>query len=146
MKKVMIMLALSGIAFGVKAQNPVPDSLKDGPMFKFKEETFDFKNIPQGPVAEHVFKFKNIGKKPLIVQTATASCGCTRPEVSSAPVKPGKSGEITVRYNTKGRPGAFTKDVFIISNAANGQPQYTIHIKGAVSATPLKTDTKSTPK
>ncbi|XZF16666.1 DUF1573 domain-containing protein [Chitinophagaceae bacterium MMS25-I14] len=113
--------------------NPKPDD-KKGPRFRFKEETYDFKDLKEGPVAEHVFEFKNIGKEPLIIQSASASCGCTKPEWPTEPILPGKSGKITVRYTTEKHVGPFMKDVYIVSNAVSDKPRYELHIKGTVAA------------
>ncbi|XZF16667.1 DUF1573 domain-containing protein [Chitinophagaceae bacterium MMS25-I14] len=148
MKKVFITLCLAAAAYGVQAQTATPapqqqaapaKDTKNGPKFQFKEETWDFKNIKEGPVAEHVFEFKNTGKEPLIIQSASASCGCTTPEWPKEPILPGKKGKITVHYNTQGRVGPFTKDVYIVSNAVSEKERYELHIKGTVeSAAPVQ--------
>jgi Protein of unknown function (DUF1573) len=143
MKKVFITLCLAAAAFGVQAQNAAPapqlqaapKENKNAPKFKFTNgETHDFGNIAEGPVAEYVFEFKNTGKEPLIIQSASASCGCTTPEWPKEPILPGKKGKITVRYNTQGRPGPFNKTVYISSNAATEKDRYEIYIKGTVNA------------
>ena len=46
------------------------------------------------------------------------------------PVAPGKSAEITVTLNPKGRPGAFRKNVYIYSNTEPSKT--TLYIKGTV--------------
>ncbi len=119
------------------APAPAPAPNPNGPKFKFKEETYDFGTIPEGPIAEHKFEFKNTGKEPLIIQNATASCGCTIPEWPKEPIKPGKKGEILVKYNTQGRVAPFHKDIYITSNAVNppaGKDKFEIHITGTVKA------------
>jgi hypothetical protein len=65
------------------------------------------------------FKFKNTGTVPLIVSNVRASCGCTTPNWTREPVAPNASGEITVSYDPKNRPGVFTKTVTVSSNAQN---------------------------
>lgn len=104
--------------------------------FKFteKERTHDFGNIPEGPKVTHTFTFLNTGNEPLIVTNAQASCGCTSPEFSKEPVLPGQKGKITVTYATQGRPGNFTKSVYLTSNARteNGTERYELFIKGNV--------------
>lgn len=113
-------------AIGVQAQN--------GPKFAFKGgETYDFGTLKEGPVAEHVFEFTNAGNEPLIIQNASASCGCTTPEWPKEPILPGKKGKIMVRYNTQGRVGQFNKEVYIQSNAVmQGKERYILYIKGTV--------------
>ena len=83
----------------------------------FVTKTHDFGVIKEtgGPVTCE-FEFTNTGRKPLIVIDATASCGCTRPEFTTKPIKPGKKGKIKVTYNPLGRPGAFRKTVKVTTN------------------------------
>lgn len=159
MKKLFIALCLTAVSAGAYAQaqttpaaSPAgqekPKENKNAPKFKFKEETFDFGTVKEGPVAEHVFEFKNTGKEPLIIQSASASCGCTTPEWPKEPIKPGKKGKITVRYNTQGRVGPFNKVVYLTSNAVSDKERYELYIKGTVEAAPATTtqttDTKPT--
>jgi hypothetical protein len=65
------------------------------------------------------FKFKNTGTTPLILSEVRASCGCTTPKWTRDPIAPNGSGEITVSYDPKNRPGAFNKSVTVGSNAEN---------------------------
>src|SRR5690242_14041199 len=118
MKKLFITLVCLSVGF-ISAQAQTQPAPKDpnAPQFKLKEETYDFGTIKEGPIAEHVFEFKNTGKEPLIIQNASASCGCTTPEWPKEPILPGKKGKLTVRYNTQGRVGPFNKDIYIQSNA-----------------------------
>ncbi len=82
----------------------------------------------------HDFEFVNVGKKPLIIQEAHGSCGCTVPSYSKEPVMPGQKSVITVKYSTRGRVGPINKDVTITSNA-NPSPVM-LHISGTVKANP----------
>jgi hypothetical protein len=144
MKKLIIAMCCVAIAGGANAQNAKTTAApqaqeklvnKNGPKFQFKGgETFDFGKIAEGPVAEHVFEFKNVGKEPLIIQNASASCGCTTPEWPKEPILPGKTGKITVHFTTAGRGNQpFDKTVFISSNAATDKERYELHIKGFVN-------------
>ena len=96
----------------------------------FKEESFTFGEIPEGPQVTHEFKFTNDGKEPLILSTVRASCGCTTPSWPKEPILPGKEAIILVTYNTQGRPGGFTKSITINSNSDT--PNKVIYIKGEV--------------
>lgn len=93
---------------------------QSGPAFKFKEpnNTFDFGSVKEGPDAVHVFEFTNTGDQPILIQTAESSCGCTTPDWPKAPILPGKTGKITVKYNTANRVGPINKSIFIKSNAS----------------------------
>lgn len=104
--------------------------------FKFKEETHDFGEVPEGPTAETDFEFKNVGKEPIVIQEAHGSCGCTVPKWPQEPILPGKKGVIHVTYNTAGRPGPISKEVTINSNAQ--QTPMVLHIRGSVKPKPVE--------
>lgn len=75
------------------------------------------------------FEFTNTGKIVLVLNNVQASCGCTAPEWSKEPIKPGDKGKITVKYNTM-IPGPFQKQIRVYSNAATNPVVLTI--KGEV--------------
>ena len=81
------------------------------------ELTYNFGTIAEADgFASHTFTIKNTGDAPLVITRVTASCGCTRPEWTKSPIAPGKSGEVKITYNPKGRPGPFYKTISIFSN------------------------------
>lgn len=144
MKRFLLLLALAGgVTTAATAQNAAAPQDKKAmealPMFKFeKGDVHDFGTVKEGPAAVYVFEFKNVGKAPLIIQNASASCGCTTPDWSKEPVLPGKKGKVTVSYNTQGRVGPIDKTVWIQSNAALPESmkaggRYELKIKGTVS-------------
>lgn len=87
------------------------------PSVRFEETSHDFGTIAEegGPVS-CVFPFVNEGDDPLVIISATAQCGCTKPSFPQKPVAPGKKGEIKVTYNPQGRPGEFIKEVKVKTN------------------------------
>ena len=97
----------------------------------FEVKSHDFGNIKEenGPVS-CTFEFTNTGNKPLLIIDATASCGCTRPEFPTKPIKPGKKGKIKVTYSPIGRPGAFKKTVKVRTNGKVSTT--TLRIEGTV--------------
>lgn len=131
---IVMMMLLCMTAIGYTQAQTAPAKGPNAPKFQFKEDTYDFGKVPEGPIAEHVFEFKNTGKEPLIITNVNASCGCTMPEWSKDPVLPGKKGKITVRFTTAGRGNQpFIKDIFVTSNAATPKERYELHIKGFVT-------------
>ena len=84
------------------------------------ETVYDFGDIKvsDGPVT-HVFTIKNEGNSPLTMTNATASCGCTKPEYTEAPIAPGKTGELKVTYSPSGS-GPVTKTISVYSNGKAG--------------------------
>lgn len=89
-------------------------------VMKFAKETHDFGKVEQGKPVTHVFEFKNAGTDPIIINDATASCGCTKPSFSREPIMPGKTGSVSATFNAAAA-GQFTKSVTVTSNAEAGQ-------------------------
>jgi hypothetical protein len=89
----------------------------DAPKIKFEKEIYDFGVITEGEKVHFDFKFKNEGKTPLIITDATATCGCTIPEIPTYPIKPGEEGVIKVIFDSQGKNGMQDKQVTITSNA-----------------------------
>jgi hypothetical protein len=123
MKKIILLVSAFAFSLAVMAQEHV-DSV-----IKMKQDTYDFGKIKQGTPATTYFEFKNISDKPVVVEVATAGCGCTRPEWDSLPVAPGGTSKIKVGYNAAAA-GTFTKDVYV--KFAGISEQKTIHITGEV--------------
>ncbi|MVN78724.1 DUF1573 domain-containing protein [Hymenobacter sp. HMF4947] len=96
----------------------------------FESTDHDFGKVPEGTMATYEFKFKNTGNQPIVIASAQASCGCTTPEWTKAPVMPGKSGVIKAVYNSAGRPGVFAKTVTVMSNATDSNK--ILSLKGTV--------------
>ncbi|CAN5141465.1 DUF1573 domain-containing protein [soil metagenome] len=102
------------LAQNVQSSEEIPSG--PAPRFKFEEEEFDFGNIKEGEVVTHSFKFTNVGESPLIIQSASASCGCTVPEWTKTPIPVGESGEINVKFDSSNKPGVQNKTVTITAN------------------------------
>lgn len=111
MKKLLFitMMLLCGVSFA-SAQKPAE--------IKFDKVVHDFgKFSAKEPIVSCVFTFTNVGEMPLVINQAVASCGCTVPEYTQTPIKPGEKGEIKVTYNGTGKfPGHFKKSVTVRTN------------------------------
>lgn len=117
MKKITILsLILCIIASSLNAQkNATPATTTpaaSNSLVSFDKVKHSFGKIKQGTPKSFTFTLKNNGSKPLIIEQATAQCGCTTPEYSKAPVLKGKSSQIKVTYNAA-NPGPFTKTVTV---------------------------------
>ncbi len=109
-----------------------PDGTPDAgaPAITFEATEYDFGRVVAGTKVEHIFTFKNTGKAPLLIQQASASCGCTVPQWPREPIAPGAAGEIRVAFDSEGREGVQNKIVTIL---ANTQPNTTrLEIRGQV--------------
>jgi hypothetical protein len=96
------------------------------PVIAFEKMEHDFGTIKQGEIVTYTFKFKNAGEGPLIIDNATASCGCTVPTWPKEPVKPNASGEITVQFDSNNKVGQQNKQVTISANTQPNVTQLTI--------------------
>jgi len=99
---VSFLLVVAAVSFGQKAEN----------LIKFDKESFPFGKVPQNKPVTVEFSFTNVSKAPVIVESATAECGCTTPEYPTTPVMAGKKGKIKVTYDAK-TAGSFTKRVTV---------------------------------
>lgn len=99
------------------------EQLKKMPVMTFDKTAHDFGKVMQGETLGCVFTFTNTGKSNLIITSADASCGCTVPDYTKTPIKPGEIGEIKVRFNTEGKYGEVKNTVTVF---ANTYPSYTV--------------------
>ena len=127
MKKMIIVFCLLAGTATANAQTAAGSGTG---RFSFSEETHDYGEVPEGPVAGYDFKFVNTGNGPIVITEAHGSCGCTVANWPKAPIMPGETSAIHVNYTTSGHAGIIQKDVFIASNAE--QPNMVLHIKGTV--------------
>lgn len=100
----------------------------------FENSSHSFGNIIEGQIATYEFKFTNTGTEPLELTNVRASCGCTTPKWPRELIQPGQSSVIRAEYNSSGRPGTFSKNIFVTSNAG----QSTLTISGNVIKEPEK--------
>jgi hypothetical protein len=100
------------------------------PVLHFDKDVHDFGKLIQGEKAICKFRFTNSGTADLLITQVNTSCGCTSPKFPRTPVKPGKSDEITVTFDSEGKKGMQQKSITIVSNC---QPsQTTVWIKAMV--------------
>ena len=113
MKKLIVltMMLLCGMTTAF-AQKPAE--------IKFEKLTHDFGTFSEkNPVVTYTFIYTNVGEQPLVINQAVASCGCTVPEYTKTPVKPGEQGKLKVTYNGTGKfPGHFKKSITVRTNGA----------------------------
>ena len=122
MKKLVILLFVGMIGFAVSAQDKVAK-------IKFKTETIDYGTIEKGADGVRVFEFTNTGDAPLVITKVKSTCGCTVPKKPEAPIMPGETGEIEVKYDTK-RLGVIMKTILVTSNPETSS--VALKIKGKV--------------
>lgn len=112
MKRFLLAVSALLLSATMFAQAPAATGQKASDVLKFKELTHDFGKIKQGVPVTYDFLFTNIGTKPVVIESATATCGCTTPVKPEAPIAKGKQDKITAGFNA-GTLGAFTKSITI---------------------------------
>lgn len=122
MRKIVLLFFVGLLSYGVSAQEKMAK-------IEFKTETLDYGDIAKGSDGVRVFEFTNTGTAPLVISKVSSSCGCTIPKKPEAPIMPGDSGEIQVKYDTN-RVGPIRKAITVISNADT--PTKILKIKGTV--------------
>ena len=83
----------------------------------FSSLEHDFGKIAEGEKVGTIFTFSNSGDGNLVIASATTSCGCTVPEYSNKPVRPGETGTLEVVFDSSHREGKQTKTITVRSNA-----------------------------
>jgi len=124
MKTLMLALSVMLFSTSVFSQAQKPEELVE-----FKEKVYDFGKIKQGVPVNHEFMFTNVSDKAVVIESATASCGCTTPSWPQAPIAKGKTDKVKAGFNAAAA-GAFTKQITI--KVAGVQQPTIITIKGEV--------------
>jgi len=114
----LLAVAILVMSFGFQAE-----------VLKFEKTTHTFGKVKQNTPVSVEFSFTNTSSKSIIIEDATAECGCTKPEFPPRPVAPGKGGVIKVTYDSK-TMGAFTKKVTV--KLVNNNSPVVLLIKGEV--------------
>jgi hypothetical protein len=116
MKKILLAIAIIGLGTTAFAQTtPAPAAApvkKADEVLKFKEVRYNFGKIKQGVPVTHDFGFTNAGSTALIIENATASCGCTTPTWPQKPISSGAAEKVTAGFNAA-NAGAFEKTIFV---------------------------------
>jgi hypothetical protein len=99
-----------------ESQTTEVEAEKGMPSIEFEALIYDFGDITQGEKVSYTFAYTNGGDANLILQSATAGCGCTVPKWNKDPLRPGKKGFVEVVFDSSGRKGKQIKRVTIKTN------------------------------
>lgn len=127
MKKYFLFLVIPAalVSCDIKRKDKISDDqvrqyeklLKDSTTVEVIDTAYNFGKVTDGEKVEYSYRFKNTGNHPLVVTSATASCGCTVPQKPERPILPGETGFIKVVFDSKGRVGTAHKTITVLSNA-----------------------------
>ena len=113
MKKAIVALSVLFMSVAVFAQNTTQAVQKKADDYiKFKEVKYDFGKIKQNVPVTHDFDFTNVSNQPIIIESATPSCGCTTPVFPQAAIEKGKTNKVTAGFNAGGL-GMFNKTITV---------------------------------
>lgn len=128
MKKLLLFLILTLCAVPVMSAKGGTRGAK----ICFTERVHDFGTIfvSDGP-ATYTFRFTSDGTAPVVIESAKAQCGCTKPKFTLRPVDPGKDGEVKITFIPDGYAGEFLKEVTVKTNDPDNRKVKLI-IKGNV--------------
>lgn len=102
---------------------------------RFESPEWDFGTVAEadGRVS-HTFTGENTGDAPLVILDVVTTCGCTVPDFSRQPLRPGDRTQITVTFDPAGRPGLFEKTLAVYSTER--QRVATLTVRGQVVPRP----------
>jgi hypothetical protein len=106
MKKILFLAAAFVAGIGAMAQQKAEE------VIKVSTDRHDFGKIKVGVPVTTFFTITNTSDKPLVIESATAGCGCTTPEYSKEPIAPGGTSQLKVGYNAAAM-GRFDKPVTV---------------------------------
>lgn len=116
MKKLLALLAVCALALGAQAEE-----------LRWLQTSHDFGAFSEDLVeVETNFGFVNDTAEPVMITQVASSCGCTVPSYDADPVAPGDTATIRVKFNAIGRPGRFTKHVYVRTTANHDRTRLTI--------------------
>lgn len=78
-----------------------------------------------------VFEMVNTSGAPVRIIDARATCGCTVPEYPHEEIAPGDTARLRATYLASGRPGKFSKNIYVRTSAEPSKQQ-TLTISGTV--------------
>lgn len=121
MKRLLSLMAVALMSSAAMAQAVI----------KFEKTSHNFGTFSEEQVQTCEFTFTNTGDKPLVINQAFGSCGCTVATPPKDPIAPGEKGVIKVTYNGKDKlKGFFKKSITIKSNASNAITR--IYVQGTM--------------
>lgn len=114
-----------------KAKSRDSEAKKGVASLSVDKKEYDFGTVNEGEIIETTFKITNSGKTDLVITDAQVTCGCTVPVWPKAPIKPGETKDVEVKFNTNGKQNRQQKNITLITNTQSGREILTL--KGMVT-------------
>jgi len=122
MKKIILFALATAFSFAAFSQ-------KADDVIKLNTEKHDFGKIKHNVPVTYFFEITNTSDKPIVIENASASCGCTVPEKPTQPIAPGKTDKLKVVYSANA-VGPINKQIYI--KIAGIQDPKVVNITGEV--------------
>ncbi len=134
--KVSVIIVVFALFISLQVRAQSSDSNEQTPQLAksnvtFKESVYNFKTVDFNSDVSHSFIFTNTSHAPVSINRVTPSCGCTTTDYTKGPIMPGKTGFVSIKYDST-RPGYFSKSVAV----AIGDESFTLIFLGTVKPNP----------
>ena len=105
-------------AWPIAADEKAEEKPKAAPRISVEPATFDFGKALPGKTLEKQFSIRNFGDADLVIEGISTTCGCTAGLMDDAHkvLKPGASGQLRVRLETRQYSGKLVRSVLVRSN------------------------------
>ena len=111
MNRISWLIILAFSSFLILSQK-VPAQNEFAGVVKFDKTIHDFGDILITSGEQHcTFTLTNISRQPIAIHRVISSCGCTEPEWTKSPIRPGKTGTINITYKNDQGPYPFDKSI-----------------------------------
>jgi hypothetical protein len=131
-------LALAALAAPL-AQADDKTASEKGPKISVEPASFDFGKALPGKTLEKQFSIRNFGDADLVIEQITTTCGCTAGlmEDQHKTLKPGQSGQLRVRLETRDYSGRVVRSVMVRSNDPE-KKLFEVKVEATVQPAPAK--------
>jgi hypothetical protein len=102
-----------------------------GPRMKFLTNEYDFGKIVSGEQVKYAFVVSNAGDQTLVISRVAPGCHCTSVLNHCDKVEPGKTGEISLQFDSGAFHGPITRSIAVTSNDKIA-PVQTVYLKGTI--------------
>jgi hypothetical protein len=113
--RAVLTLSLAGLLAPVLGAEDKP---APAPKISVEPASFDFGKALPGKTLEKQFSIRNFGDADLVIEQVTTTCGCTAAllDEQHRQLKPGQSGQLRVRLQTREYSGRLVRSVMVRSN------------------------------
>ena len=105
------------------------------PQISVETESFSFGDVVNGDIVTRDLVVQNKGSAPLVVESVSTSCGCTKATLEPMTIPPGESGVLHLEFDSGAHGpdanGTLTRMIFIASNDPQ-QPELRIEFTAEV--------------